>query len=76
MVKEVPMTFQVEPDLRDEFSEATALADRLASQVLREFMRAYVNQSRERKQNPENNAVPHVQYENTLRKILLKRRVE
>lgn len=48
MSKEVQMTFRVEPELRAEFSEAAVLQDRPAAQVLREFMRAYVNQSRER----------------------------
>jgi hypothetical protein len=45
-MKEVQMTFRVEPELRAEFSEAVVLEDRPAAQVLREFMRAYVNQSR------------------------------
>ena len=48
MSKEVQMTFRVEPDLRSDFSEAVALADRPAAQVLREFMRAYVSESRQR----------------------------
>jgi hypothetical protein len=51
IMKEVQMTFRVEPELRAEFSEAVILEDRPAAQVLREFMRAYVNQSRERLQN-------------------------
>lgn len=44
MSKEVQMTFRVEPALRAEFSEAAAQADRPAAQILREFMRAYVNE--------------------------------
>ncbi len=48
MSKEVQMTFRVEPDLRSDFSEAVALADRPAAQVLREFMRAYVSESLQR----------------------------
>lgn len=46
MSKEVQMTFRVEPELRAEFADAAALDDRPAAQVLREFMRAYVLQSR------------------------------
>lgn len=45
MSKEVQMTFRVEPALRAEFSEAAAQADRPAAQLLREFMRAYINES-------------------------------
>lgn len=43
MSKEVQMTFRVEPELRAAFSDAALLEDRPAAQVLREFMRAYVN---------------------------------
>lgn len=53
-MKEVQMTFRVEPELRAEFSEAAVLEDRPAAQVLREFMRSYVNQSRERLRTPAN----------------------
>jgi hypothetical protein len=56
-MKEVQMTFRVEPELRAEFSEAVVLEDRPAAQVLREFMRAYVNQSRERLQKPANDLI-------------------
>lgn len=48
MSKEVKMTIRVEPELRAEFSEAAALQDRPAAQVLREFMRSYVNESQRR----------------------------
>lgn len=48
MTKEVQMTFRVEPDLRAEFTQATEREHRPAAQVLREFMRRYVQQDRER----------------------------
>ena len=57
MSKDVQMTFRVEPDLRAEFSDAALLADRPAAQVLREFMRAYVSDARERGANPANDAI-------------------
>ena len=51
------MTFRVEQQLRAAFAEAALLEDRPAAQVLREFMRAYVNQSRERGQRPANGLI-------------------
>jgi hypothetical protein len=59
MSKEVQMTFRVEPELRAKFAEAALLEDRPAAQVLREFMRAYVNQSseRERGHSPASDAI-------------------
>ena len=57
MSKEVQMTFRVEPQLRAEFADAASLQDRPAAQVLREFMRAYVNQARERGRSPANDAI-------------------
>lgn len=57
MSKEVQMTFRIEPELRAEFSDAASLEDRPAAQVLREFMRAYVNQSRERGHSAANDLV-------------------
>lgn len=57
MSKDVQMTFRVESELRTEFSDAALLEDRPAAQVLREFMRAYVNQSRERGHRPANDLV-------------------
>jgi hypothetical protein len=57
MSKEVQMTFRVEPELRAEFANAALREDRKAAQVLREFMRAYVNQSREREHSPANDAI-------------------
>lgn len=46
MTKEVNVTFRVEPELRASFSEAASREHRPAAQVLRELMRAYVEQSR------------------------------
>ena len=48
MTKEVQMSFRVEPDLRAEFTQATERDHRPAAQVLREFMRRYVQEDRER----------------------------
>jgi hypothetical protein len=57
MSKEVQMTFRVEPELRADFSDAALQEHRPAAQVLREFMRAYVIQSRERGNSPANDLV-------------------
>ena len=57
MSKAVQMTFRVEPELRAAFSDAASLEDRPAAQVLREFMRAYVNRSRERSHSSANAAI-------------------
>jgi len=48
MNKEASMTFRVEEDLRDKFSAAAKLEYRPAAQVLRDFMRNYVEQVRKR----------------------------
>ncbi|WP_235210516.1 antitoxin VbhA family protein [Caballeronia sordidicola] len=45
MPKEVTMAFRVEENLRESFHESVLLDHRPASQVLRDFMRAYVEQS-------------------------------
>lgn len=57
MSKEVQMTFRIEPELRAEFAHAVLQEHRPAAQVLREFMRAYVNQARERQTPPTNDAM-------------------
>jgi hypothetical protein len=57
MSKEVQMTFRIEPELRAEFADAVLLEDRPAAQVLREFMRAYVIQARERGHAAANDAI-------------------
>ena len=57
MTKEVQMTFRVEPELRADFTDAAELDHRPAAQVLREFMRAYVHQMRERVDTPANDSV-------------------
>src|SRR6218665_3206717 len=44
MLKEVQMTFRVDPQLRAEISNATALADRPAPKARRELMRANVTE--------------------------------
>lgn len=41
-MKDVQMTFRVEPELRASFTEAAEAEHRPAAQVLREFMREYV----------------------------------
>lgn len=42
MAKEAVFTMKLEPELRDAFMAAAKRADRPASQILREFMRDYV----------------------------------
>ena len=46
MSKKATMTFRVEHDLRDSFNEATERNHIPAAQVLRAFMRDYVQQAR------------------------------
>jgi len=47
MAKEAVFTMKLEPELRDAFMAAAKRDDRPASQVVREFMRNYVQQDRE-----------------------------
>ena len=47
MAKEAVFTMKLEPELRDAFMAAAEAADRPASQIVREFMRDYVQQDRE-----------------------------
>ena len=47
MPKEAVFTMKLEPELRDAFMAAAAQADRPASQIVREFMRDFVQQDRE-----------------------------
>lgn len=47
MSKEAVFTMKLEPQLRAEFMAETAREDRPASQVMRELMRAYVEQRRQ-----------------------------
>ena len=46
--KEESFNFRVDPTLKAEFQAATEAEDKPAAQVLRDFMRAYVDQQRER----------------------------
>ena len=57
MSKEVQMTFRIESELRAEFTDAALQEHRPAAQVLREFMRAFVNEARERKSAAANDAL-------------------
>ena len=57
MLKEVQMTFRIEPELRAEFTNAALQEHRPAAQVLREFMRAYVSEARERQNAPAKDAI-------------------
>ena len=57
MSKEVQMTFRVEAELRAEFADAASLDNRPAAQVLREFMRVYVTQARQRLHAPANDVI-------------------
>ena len=47
MAKEAVFTMKLESELRDAFMAAAEAADRPASQIVREFMRDYVEQDRE-----------------------------
>jgi predicted transcriptional regulator len=47
MSKEAVFTMKLEPELRDAFMAAAKRDDRPASQVVREFMRDFVQQDRE-----------------------------
>jgi predicted transcriptional regulator len=47
MGKEAVFTMKLEPELRDAFMAAARRDDRPASQIMREFMRNYVEQDRE-----------------------------
>ena len=47
MGKEAVFTMKLEPELRDEFMAAAKRDDRPASQIVREFMRDFVQQDRE-----------------------------
>jgi hypothetical protein len=57
MTKEVQMTIRIEPELRDAFAEAALQEHRPSAQVVRELMRAYVAQARERGQVPAHNGI-------------------
>jgi predicted transcriptional regulator len=47
VAKEAVFTMKLEPELRDAFMAAAKAGDRPASQIVREFMRDYVQQDRE-----------------------------
>ena len=47
MAKEAVFTMKLEHELRDAFMAAAEAADRPASQIVREFMRDYVEQDRD-----------------------------
>ena len=47
MAKEAVFTMKLEPELRDAFMAAAQREDRPASQLVREFMRDYVEHDRE-----------------------------
>ncbi len=46
--KEKSFNFRIDPKLKAEFQTATEAEDKPAAQVLRDFMRAYVERQRER----------------------------
>ena len=46
-MKDVQMTFRVEPELRSSFTEAAEIEHRPAAQVLRELMREYIARVRQ-----------------------------
>jgi len=47
MAKEAVFTMKLEPELRDAFMAAARNEDRPASQIIREFMRDFVQQDRD-----------------------------
>ena len=47
MAKEAVFTMKLEPELREAFMAAAEAADRPASQIVREFMRDFVQQDHE-----------------------------
>ncbi|MDN5928170.1 MAG: antitoxin of toxin-antitoxin stability system [Hyphomicrobiales bacterium] len=47
MAKEAVFTMKLDHELRDAFMAAAKAADRPASQIMREFMRDYVDQERD-----------------------------
>lgn len=47
MAKEAVFTMKLEPELRDAFMAAAKNEDRPASQIIREFMRDFVQQDRD-----------------------------
>lgn len=47
MAKEAVFTMKLEPELRDAFMAAAQCVERPASQIVREFMRDFVQQDRE-----------------------------
>ncbi len=51
--KDESFNFRVDPKLKAEFQNATEAEDKPAAQVLRDFMRAYVERQRERAFNAE-----------------------
>lgn len=44
------MNFRVQDDLKEQFEKAVALADLNGSQVLRDFMRSYIESAREKRE--------------------------
>ena len=51
MLKEAVFTVKLESKLRTEFVAAAAREDRSASQIIREFMRTYIEERREERRN-------------------------
>jgi predicted DNA-binding protein len=60
-MKEASMTFRVETGLREQFAAAAEREHRPAAQVLREFMRAYVEKAQEKAEAAE--ALPRIDAE-------------
>lgn len=48
MTKETNLTIRVESDLKDDFQTATKANHKVASQILRDFMRDYVAKNKDR----------------------------
>lgn len=52
MSKEVQMTFPIDSELRADFTAAASAQNRPPAELLREFMREYINRSREHVPDP------------------------
>jgi hypothetical protein len=60
--KEVQMTIRIEPELRASFTKAAEIEFRPASQVLRDLMRGYVKQVRERSSKAANESISEAEF--------------
>lgn len=67
MLKEKQYTLRVEPSLREDFNEAARINHTPAAQVLRDFMRNYVEATRAR--TPANDSISRDEHERRLKAV-------